>query len=442
MDKIKTQFKDIYKKHNIENIFNIPLKEKYTNVEILKYIKQIQEQESTNDEFKEIDKINHKLFLGDKKKLQSNISLINDILKHHDKTDITKYQTMNKNELKMEIEKFINLCKKPENKNLLKDALKILTNVNSVINTNVLNNDIELLNNNVKQIKDYMCDVKTTLDKAVHGHDKAKTQIERIIGQWINGEQDGYCFGFEGPPGVGKCFAKNTPIMLFNGDIKMVQDITIDDKLMGDDSSQRNILALGNSREKMYRIEQQNGDDYIVNESHILSLKLTTNRIGKKSCEYETILEKRYLKGDTLDICIRDYLGLPKYIKECLKGYKVGVDFCEKTVYIDSYALGYWLGNESAQIISINDILTNKLKEYNLIDNKHIPMQYKCNSRGIRLKLLAGLIDSIGHYNKNNNKNSIEIIQKNQKLAEDIIWLVRSLGFKGSIYKKYEKYEY
>ena len=34
-------------------------------------------------------------------------------------------------------------------------------------------------------------------------HD-AKRQIERIIGQWITGKQSGYCFGFEGPPGVGK----------------------------------------------------------------------------------------------------------------------------------------------------------------------------------------------------------------------------------------------
>jgi ATP-dependent Lon protease len=46
--------------------------------------------------------------------------------------------------------------------------------------------------------------VKTTLDDSVHGHEKAKKQIARIIGQWINGEQDGHCFGFEGPPGVGK----------------------------------------------------------------------------------------------------------------------------------------------------------------------------------------------------------------------------------------------
>jgi ATP-dependent Lon protease len=62
----------------------------------------------------------------------------------------------------------------------------------------------EKINNNMKSITDYITEVKTTLDKAVHGHDKAKKQIERIIGQWINGEQNGYCFGFEGPPGLGK----------------------------------------------------------------------------------------------------------------------------------------------------------------------------------------------------------------------------------------------
>ena len=49
-----------------------------------------------------------------------------------------------------------------------------------------------------------MDDVKLSLDTSVYGHETAKKQISRIIGQWINGEQDGYCFGFEGPPGIGK----------------------------------------------------------------------------------------------------------------------------------------------------------------------------------------------------------------------------------------------
>ena len=66
-----------------------------------------------------------------------------------------------------------------------------------------------------------MDNITEILDNAVHGHEKAKRQIERIIGQWINGEKSGYCFGFEGPPGLGKCLAKDTPIMLSNGEIKM-----------------------------------------------------------------------------------------------------------------------------------------------------------------------------------------------------------------------------
>tara|TARA_Y100001958_G_scaffold48682_2_gene32557 strand:- start:10096 stop:13536 length:3441 start_codon:yes stop_codon:yes gene_type:complete len=64
------------------------------------------------------------------------------------------------------------------------------------------------LNNNILssqlQIKQYITNVSSILDDAVHGHTKVKRQIERIIGQWLTGEQTGYCFGFEGPPGVGK----------------------------------------------------------------------------------------------------------------------------------------------------------------------------------------------------------------------------------------------
>ena len=64
--------------------------------------------------------------------------------------------------------------------------------------------DIDTLNSNLTKITDYMNKVKTTLDKAVYGHEKPKRQIERIIAQWVNGKNSGYCLGLEGPPGVGK----------------------------------------------------------------------------------------------------------------------------------------------------------------------------------------------------------------------------------------------
>jgi endopeptidase La len=52
--------------------------------------------------------------------------------------------------------------------------------------------------------KDYILQVRKTLDNAIYKQDKAKHEIERILAQWISGKDGGYCFGFEGPPGTGK----------------------------------------------------------------------------------------------------------------------------------------------------------------------------------------------------------------------------------------------
>jgi len=65
-------------------------------------------------------------------------------------------------------------------------------------------NDSSKMEKIMSGVSDYVTNVSATLDSAVHGHFQAKRQIERIVGQWISGESTGYCFGFEGPPGVGK----------------------------------------------------------------------------------------------------------------------------------------------------------------------------------------------------------------------------------------------
>lgn len=58
--------------------------------------------------------------------------------------------------------------------------------------------------------KNYLKEVRSTLDSAVYGHKEAKTQLERIFAQWINGETKGAVFGLQGPPGTGKTsLAKN-----------------------------------------------------------------------------------------------------------------------------------------------------------------------------------------------------------------------------------------
>lgn len=52
--------------------------------------------------------------------------------------------------------------------------------------------------------KNYMKEVDKILDKCTYGQRDAKTQMKRIIAQWMNGNTKGQCFGLQGPPGVGK----------------------------------------------------------------------------------------------------------------------------------------------------------------------------------------------------------------------------------------------
>ena len=59
---------------------------------------------------------------------------------------------------------------------------------------------VEYRQNKVK----YINNVREILDKSVYGHKDAKTQLERVIGQWINGKMEGAIIGIQGPPGTGK----------------------------------------------------------------------------------------------------------------------------------------------------------------------------------------------------------------------------------------------
>jgi hypothetical protein len=168
---------------------------------------------------------------------------------------------------------------------------------------------------------------------------------------------------------------------------------------------------------------------------------------------------------------VKQFLKLPKYIQYKLKGYKTGVDFKNKPVLFDPYIIGAWLGdgtsskpeitNQDAVILSYirtevkkhnlnlnyysgytyriaydmynNDSRNNKnlflqvLKDYNLLNNKHIPNDYKINDKKIRLELLAGIIDTDGSYS--NRDKCFEIIQKNKILSDDILFIARSLGY-------------
>jgi ATP-dependent Lon protease len=199
MNETRTVFKDLISDKKFDNsVLQIPLKDNYTSIEILNYTRKIKEK---NGGFVELNAIKNALTECDKPLLIKNIEKINDIILEKmpdSKLEKIKYSGKNKKFMKEEIWKFIDFCFKEEKYKVL---LHMLINKNSNINNNSFLNTVE---KNFGNITNYISNVKQILDNSVHGHDEAKRQIERIIGQWINGKQDGYCFGFEGPPGTGK----------------------------------------------------------------------------------------------------------------------------------------------------------------------------------------------------------------------------------------------
>ena len=195
----------------------------------------------------------------------------------------------------------------------------------------------------------------------------------------------------EVPCGRGKCLGKDTPILMYNGSIKLVQDIIVGDVLMGDDSTPRNVLSLARGREKMYEIKEKNiiiygeelfGESYIVNESHILSLHdIVTKTI--------------------IDISVKDYLLLPNRLQLNLNGYRVPIIFPDlaEEEKEDAYFIGR-IGNV-------------------------IPPNYKYNTIKCRFDILAGMIDRFGIFC---TSNRIKIKHENIFWIEDCIFIARSLG--------------
>jgi ATP-dependent Lon protease len=213
MDTIRSQFKDLYEKYRLGVDFTeIPNKEKYTNLEIVKYISLIRKTHYDNLENNHWNRLKTLVSIGDKQTIINNIISLNKFLDKNELSNLKMiYKSKNKTQLKEEIYNFINSIKTVKNTSLILDLneeflnnLKTNSKNKNFNDKTELTTDLVLLEKNMKIINDYMSNVKVTLDNCVHGHDNAKKQIEIIISQWINGQQKGNCFGFEGSPGVGK----------------------------------------------------------------------------------------------------------------------------------------------------------------------------------------------------------------------------------------------
>lgn len=176
--------------------------------------------------------------------------------------------------------------------------------------------------------------------------------------------------------------------------------------------------------------------------------KITFDDTSTVICDDEHLWKLRHGLTYPIDkIMVGDKINLTKPLK-----------LPEKELPVDPYVLGIWLGdgrNRNAEVSGEDQFifdeiisrgykigdniggedhcrshtiydLTSKLKELNLLHNKHIPSLYLRASYYQRLDLLRGLMDSDGYANK--SRKQCVFTNCNKKLSEDVKELLLSLG--------------
>lgn len=197
-----------------------------------------------------------------------------------------------------------------------------------------------------------------------------------------------------------------------------------------------------------FRVTFSNGSSVVCDDEHRWLARKGGSNAWKQPYREMTVNEMYEAKEDGLSVTIpvQGALALP-----------------EANLPLDPYILGYWLGDGSARgaqitcskedlphvmeaikaagfsvgtirsdgrseavTVGATDGMRTKLLGMNLILNKHIPDEYMRSSIEQRKALLAGLLDSDGHCDKERGRASF--CSSDRKLRDSVFELACSLG--------------
>ena len=271
----------------------------------------------------------------------------------------------------------------------------------------------------------------------------------------------------QAPTGAGKCLGRGTPVLLYDGRTVAVEAVQPGDLLLGPDSLPRTVLSVCAGHEMLYRVTPTKGDSYVVNESHILSLKKT------RECSEAGPSWKDRQHGKVVNIGVLDFLASTKHFKHLHKGWRadcVTFPVAKEALPLEPYFFGAWLGDgttggpaittgdpeiseylhdyakrcglcvrveqnsENSVILHLVSQIRghydcnpvwNGLKKLKVTTDKRIPHCYKTASVQDRLALLAGVIDTDGSL----SNGGFDLTLKSERLLDDVIFVARSLGF-------------
>ena len=268
------------------------------------------------------------------------------------------------------------------------------------------------------------------------------------------------------------CHARGEKVLTINGELIEVEKLLVGQKLMGDDSLPRVIKEIHTGIDDLYKLTLRNGIEIKVNSNHILFLEKTGVNYKDK---YE---DKTYPKN--VEVSVKEYLTWAKSKQNLYKLKRTGVKFNfnpfgmyeldYEFLTLPPYFLGLWLGDgcksnphittaDTEIIIYLKNLcekfgysykidvkknnkainfkiigkgkdgkyFRNHLKNFDLIENKHIPQIFLTANTKCRKELLAGLIDSDGE--RQHNTRNYAITLKDENLINQIYFLANSLGY-------------
>jgi phage terminase large subunit-like protein len=254
---------------------------------------------------------------------------------------------------------------------------------------------------------------------------------------------------FEEPRKNGKLLDMDTAI-LTDGGWKTMGTIAAGDLVHAPDGSQVRVTFASEVQvEPTYRVRFASGQELVAGARHQWQVKdryrerwlvLTTEEIAGTYLigNRPSHRERRYAVA-IADPLVRPAVPLP----------------------VDPYVLGAWLGDGNAAGARLSGIdeeiheafvaagyppgksvdrctrsylsLQRPLRELGVLGRKHVPVVYLLGSSEQRLAVLRGLMDTDGSVAAGPNTPRVEFSNTNRQLAEDVLFLARSLGWKASI---------
>jgi P4 family phage/plasmid primase-like protien len=267
--------------------------------------------------------------------------------------------------------------------------------------------------------------------------DKMRKYVLSLIASYLDGHNRNQKFILWTGSG---CHAPGSKILMHSGKRINVEDIQLNDLIMGDDGKPRKVKTLFRGVSDMYNVKLDNGDSFTVNKSHRLALRNHLNKNIYKGTNiydedayivewYEYIEDipiiktmtfkseeeaikcleeqkkdnEKYISyGEVVPISVSDYLNLDKSIRDNFKMYQAKINISTPNK-IHAHQTGL-------------DFIKNRT-----------PETLCRGSYEQRLAYVNGLLDKFGAYDMENNRYILpSVVLEDSNTA----FIIRSLGYR------------